>query len=30
MEGQEFHDISQVLQRAMVHENHDRDHRSYS
>jgi hypothetical protein len=30
LEGQEFLDVNQVLQRAIVHENGARDHRSYS
>jgi hypothetical protein len=30
LEGQEFLDVNQVLQRAIVHENRARDHRSYS
>jgi hypothetical protein len=29
-EGQEFLDVNQVLQRAIIHENRARDHRSYS
>jgi hypothetical protein len=28
MEGQEFTDMNQVLQRAMFHENHAREHQS--
>jgi hypothetical protein len=30
MEGQEFLDVNQLLQRAVVHENHTKDHRSYN
>jgi hypothetical protein len=30
MEGQEFLDMNQVMQKAMAHENWARDHRSYS
>jgi hypothetical protein len=30
MEGQEFLDVNQVLQWALIHENHAKDHRSYS
>jgi hypothetical protein len=30
MEGQEFLDVNQVLQRAVLHENHAKDHRSHS
>jgi hypothetical protein len=30
MEGQDFVDMNQVLQRAMIHENRARDHKSYS
>jgi hypothetical protein len=29
MEGQEFLDVNQVMRKAIVHENSDRDHRSY-
>jgi hypothetical protein len=29
LEGQEFLDVNKVLQRAIVHENRTRDHRSY-
>jgi hypothetical protein len=29
MEGQDFVDVNQVLQRAVVHENHARDNKSY-
>jgi hypothetical protein len=30
MEGQEFLDINQVMQREMIYMNHAKDHRSYS
>jgi hypothetical protein len=30
MEGQEFMDVNQVLQRAVAHENRAKDHRSYN
>jgi hypothetical protein len=29
MEGQEFLDVNQVLQKAAVHENHAKEHKSY-
>jgi hypothetical protein len=29
MEGQDFADVNQVLQQAVVHENRARDHRSH-
>jgi hypothetical protein len=30
MEGQEFLDVNQVLQKAVVHENRAKEHKSYS
>jgi hypothetical protein len=30
MKGQDFIDVNQVLQRANIHENHAKDHRSYN
>jgi hypothetical protein len=30
MEGQEFLDVNQVLQRAVVHKNRAKDHISYN